>query len=223
MVKPAKNQICLLCVAVVIPCIVFTSFLGLGPYPIIFTVPILVLSASFLVRFTKKTKSDAVEEKVLQETVSESDAAPIAGNGIIVDEFQVESVDLTSETESSTDDDSGSSDQNLEMNWMVSGNHVEQNITEILSDDSTSDDDDDEEEGLIEITIPGTPGVSEEPKANIVQSINLGNFLPESIFRQQDLVELLMAEMNEANEEENLIEIDISIGSIKLPSFEIEA
>jgi hypothetical protein len=33
----------------------------------------------------------------------------------------------------------------------------------------------------------------------------------------------LLAELNEMNEEENLIEIDISMGSIKCPRFEIEA
>jgi hypothetical protein len=38
--------------------------------------------------------------------------------------------------------------------------------------------------------------------------------LPESIFRQQGLMELF-AEIAEVNEEENLIEIDLSMGSIK--------
>ena len=121
---------------------------------------------------------------------------------------------MTSEIESS--DDSGSS-ENLELNWMISGN-VEQNPE--ITDDSTSEDD---EEGLIEITIPGSDhstGLSEEPKENLKS--NLPTFLPESIFKHQDPVEVL-AEMNEVNEEENLIEIDISIGSIKCPRFEIEA
>ncbi|XWS09675.1 hypothetical protein CRYUN_Cryun39dG0009400 [Craigia yunnanensis] len=238
MVKTTEDQICspfylfkpyLLCVALLVPSIVLTSFLGLGFYPILFTIPILILSTSFLVTFTKKRNVVLVEnpaskklqvedeEKVLQpvlmETVSESDATQKADIGI-VHEFQIESLDLTSETGSS--DDSGTS-ENLVLNWMISGN-VEQNPE--ISDDSTSEDD---EEGLIEIAIPGSDhssGLNEEPKQNL-QS-NLPTFLPESIFKQQDLVDQL-AEMNEANEEENLIEIDISMGSIKCPRFEIEA
>ena len=232
MVGTTQNQICspfylfkpyLLCVAFLVPSIVLTSFLGLGFYPILFTIPILILSTSFLVTFTKKRKvvlvenpasrKLQVEEKVVQpvliETVSESGAAQEADIGI-VNEFQVELLDLTTESESS--DDSGSS-ENLELNWMISGN-VEQNPE--ISYDSPS------EEGLIEIAIPSNDSIclSEEPKENL-QS-NLPTFFPESIFKQQDRVEIL-AEMNEVNEEENLIEIDISMGSIKCPRFEIEA
>ncbi|XVE96666.1 hypothetical protein REPUB_Repub02eG0242400 [Reevesia pubescens] len=241
MVETTENQICspfyifkpyLLCVALLlVPSIVLTSFLGLGfIYPILFTVSILILSTSFLVKFTEKRKvvlvennpdfrnlkiEDEVEEKVLQpvliETVPESDSAQEADTGI-VHEFQVdESLDLTSESES-TDDDS--------LNWVISGN-VEQN-PEILSDDSTSEED---EEGLIEIAIPSNIDsigkLSEEPKENL-QS-NLPTFLPESIFKQDELVELLAEMNNEVNEEDNLIEIDISMGSIKCPRFEIEA
>lgn len=40
----------------------------------------------------------------------------------------------------------------------------------------------------------------------------LPDFLPESIFKKQGLMELL-AEINDMNEDENLIEIDISVGS----------
>ncbi|XVF77087.1 hypothetical protein PTKIN_Ptkin14bG0011900 [Pterospermum kingtungense] len=203
-------------VLLLVPSIALTGFHGLGFYHFLFIIPILVLSTSFIVRFTKITKvvcvekpasieDDQAEEKVLHDqpmlkgTDSESDAVPEPDNGI----------------ESS---DGSSSSENLELNQMVSGDHVEQN-PEIISDDSSSeDDDDDDEEGLIEIAIPG---LSEEPKAYV------GNFMPaESIFKQQaDLVELLMAEMNDQTnyEEENLIEIDISMGSIKCPSFEIEA
>ncbi|PON87961.1 hypothetical protein TorRG33x02_161630 [Trema orientale] len=43
-----------------------------------------------------------------------------------------------------------------------------------------------------------------------------------NLFKQHSLMELL-AEINEMNEEENLIEIDISMGSIKCSRFEIQA
>ncbi|XVE80533.1 hypothetical protein DITRI_Ditri14bG0147700 [Diplodiscus trichospermus] len=245
MVETTENQICssfhlfkpyLLCVVILVSSVVLTSFLGLGLYePVIFTISILILSTSFIVIFTNKRKvvlvenpgsrKLEVEEKIAEsgvmETVSEPPPPPPAAAAAqeadhdILNEFQVESLDLATESESSGDD-SGSG-ENLERNWMISGN-LEQNPE--ISYDSTSEDDD---EGLIEIAIPSndtSSTLSEEGKENL-QS-NLPTFMPESIFKQQDLVELL-AEMNEVNEEENLIEIDISMGSIKCSRFEIEA
>ncbi|KAG4161763.1 hypothetical protein ERO13_D01G076400v2 [Gossypium hirsutum] len=175
---------------------------------------------SFLVKFSKKSNGVLVENPsstklqvedevltplLMNKTVS--DAAIEADNGI-VNEFQVDdSLDLTSEREY------------VEMKWMISDNVLERN-REISDEYSTSEEDD--EEGLIEIAIPSndTTSLNEEPKPNL-QS-NLPTLLPEPIFHQQDLVELL-EEINEVNEEENLIEIDISMGSIKFPTFEIQA
>ncbi|KAL4272709.1 hypothetical protein GQ457_13G001460 [Hibiscus cannabinus] len=215
----AENQVCspfhlfrpyLLCVSILVPSIVLTgNLLGLGFYVTLFTTTVLILSTSFMVRFSQKTKVVSEDEVVQPVLVNKTvpDAAQGADNGIL-NEFQVDgSLDLTSE--------SGSSEDGDHLNWMVSGN-VEQN-PEISDEYSTSEEE--EEEGLIEIAIPSnvTTGLNEGPKQN-VQS-NLPAFLPESIFQQQDLVELLA----EINEEENLIEIDISMGSIKCPAFEIEA
>ncbi|XP_016736848.2 uncharacterized protein [Gossypium hirsutum] len=210
----------LLCVSILVPSLVLTSFLGLGFYVILFTATILIISTSFLVKFSKKSNGVLVENPsstklqvedevltplLMNKTVS--DAAIEADNGI-VNEFQVDdSLDLTSEREY------------VEMKWMISDNVLERN-REISDEYSTSEEDD--EEGLIEIAIPSndTTSLNEEPKPNL-QS-NLPTLLPEPIFHQQDLVELL-EEINEVNEEENLIEIDISMGSIKFPTFEIQA
>ncbi|KAK8623022.1 hypothetical protein V6N13_117917 [Hibiscus sabdariffa] len=170
----------LLCVSILVPSVVLSSFLGLGFSVIVFTTTILILSTSFLVKFSKKTKVVPVDD---------SDAAGGADNG---------------------SDDSGSS-ENGELKWMVSGD-VEQN-PEFSDEYSTSDE---EEEGLIEIDIPS----NEETEQNM--QFSLPSLLAESVFQQQDLVELL-AEINEVNEEENLIEIDISMGSIKCPASGIEA
>ncbi|KAB2096171.1 hypothetical protein ES319_A01G091500v1 [Gossypium barbadense] len=174
---------------------------------------------SFLVKFSKKSNGVLVENPsstklqveaevltplLMNKTVS--DASIEADNGI-VNEFQVDdSLDLTSERE------------NVEMKWMISGN--EERNREISDEYSTSEEDD--EEGLIEIAIPSNDptGLNEEPKPNLQSS--LPTLLPEPMFHQQDLVELL-EEINEVNEEENLIEIDISMGSIKFPTFEIQA
>ncbi|KAL4310519.1 hypothetical protein GQ457_01G007080 [Hibiscus cannabinus] len=171
----------LLCVSILVPSVVLSSFLGLGFSVILFTTTILILSTSFLVKFSKKTKVVPVED---------SAAAGGAENG---------------------SDDSGSS-ENGELKWMVSGD-VEQN-PEFSDDYSTSEEEEEEEEeGLIEIDIPS----NEEAEQNM--QFSLPGLLAESVFQQQDLVELLA----EINEEENLIEIDISMGSIKCPTSGIEA
>ncbi|XP_057472604.1 uncharacterized protein LOC130761140 [Actinidia eriantha] len=84
------------------------------------------------------------------------------------------------------------------------------------SDDSIS-----EEEGLIEIRFPISGGLEEEePKSNLQQKFP--EFSPEMIFRRRSPVEML-GESSEMNEEDNLIEIDISMGSIKCSRFENEA
>ncbi|MBA0670262.1 hypothetical protein Goklo_025314 [Gossypium klotzschianum] len=207
----------LLCASILVPSLVLTSFLGLGFYVILFTTTILIISTSFLVKFSKKSNGvleenpsstklqvEVLTPLLMNKTVS--DAAIEADNGI-VNEFQVDdSLDLTLEREY------------VEMKWMISGN-VERN-REISDEYSTSEEDD--EEGLIEIAIPSidTSGLNEEPKPN--PQSNLPTLLPEPSFHQQDLVELL-EEINEVNEEENLIEIDISMGFIKFPTFEIQA
>ncbi|WVY95085.1 hypothetical protein V8G54_034173 [Vigna mungo] len=92
--------------------------------------------------------------------------------------------------------------------------HQKGNQNEDISDSLASDDDyegEDEEDSLIEINLPSShfPDLNEDPKQK-VQS-KLPDFLPDSIFKQQGLMDLL-AEFNEMNEDENLIEIDISMG-----------
>ncbi|XVF70881.1 hypothetical protein PTKIN_Ptkin11bG0198000 [Pterospermum kingtungense] len=204
----------LLCVALlIVPCIVLSSFLDLGLHPILFTIPILVLSTSFLVTFTKKRKvvlvqnsvsrelqhEDEVEYKVAQPVPIETGSDP----GIV---HEVRSHDMTTQIVS-----------NPELNWMMVSGNVEQNPE--ISNDSASE----EEEGLIEIAIPSSNGSIEEGKEKLQSNLPM-TYWPDSIFKQQhELVEVL-AEMNEViNEEENLIEIDISMGSIKCSRFEIEA
>ncbi|VVA30517.1 PREDICTED: glysoja_042073 [Prunus dulcis] len=116
-------------------------------------------------------------------------------------EDQVEHPDVQSES-----DEQSVPSENFELNWMCS-NDLGPKV-EISDGCSVSDDDDD---SLIEINLPAS-----EPKEKLQSN------LPDSIFRQQGLREHL-ADINEVNEEDNLIEIDISMGSIKCPRFEIEA
>ncbi|URE13996.1 hypothetical protein MUK42_22542 [Musa troglodytarum] len=80
------------------------------------------------------------------------------------------------------------------------------------SEDSISDD-----ENLIEISLPDGHFVApEKPKALLKPLPDtrrgfLTNLLPDSVLRQHGLMELL----SDINEEDNLIEIDITKGSIK--------
>ncbi|KAE8701362.1 Nuclear transcription factor Y subunit B-3 [Hibiscus syriacus] len=80
-----------------------------------------------------------------------------------------------------------------------------------------------DEDSLIEISLPGGHYVKhkEDDQPNNYSTIQrkLPDFMPESIFQQRSLMELL-AELNDMHEEENLIEIDISMGSIKGSTFQ---
>lgn len=86
-----------------------------------------------------------------------------------------------------------------------------------------------DEDSLIEIALPSGQYVGhdkEEETAliNYVHKKRTDHFLFEDcIFKKHNMLEFL-SDINEMNnEEENLIEIDLSIGSIKYPRFEIEA
>lgn len=150
-------------------------------------------------------------EPVIQCSASQqSDGCPM------MHEYEVEPIDFPSDSESS---DEFSASGNLEFSWRCS-NNVGQNIQVSESSISEEEDEDEEEEdedgdGLIEISLPQNNSVefNEEPKKKSSQS-NLPDYLAESIFMQQGLMELF-SEINGVNEEENLIEIDPFMGSIK--------
>lgn len=236
--KTAENRICSslcfsrtlgLCIAaLVFPSLVFTFLVSFGSSPFLLTIPILVLSTIFIVTFKKKRvilddnpmqdEEDLIcDQKILYkkevdtlrpslETASQTMAAQQLENGLM-QEYQDESppdIQFSSDSESSNDSIIG---VNFDLNLM-SSNYMEKD--EAISDVSVSDADDD---SLIEISLPGSKsgGLDEEPKQK-PQYSNIHGLLPDSIFQQQDLMELLteITEMN--NEEENLIEIDLSKG-----------
>ncbi|KAF6153751.1 hypothetical protein GIB67_000984 [Kingdonia uniflora] len=85
------------------------------------------------------------------------------------------------------------------------------------SADSIPDDD-----SFIEIALPGGHYICPKEEPKVMYHRSFSEFLPESLFRQEGFMELL-AEINEMNEEENMIEIDISMGSIMCSRVEIEA
>lgn len=118
------------------------------------------------------------------------------------DQFLIASQDLYSESESMDQFSTTSSeDHSSDIEWPYS---IGQRLD--CSDDSISD-----EESLIEIAIPTGQFVSAE---NDFKCCKLSH--QESIFQKD-----FWSDMNEMNEEDNLIEIDIYMGSIKCSSFEI--
>lgn len=102
---------------------------------------------------------------------------------------------------------------------------VDHNHTPEDSDGTISD-----EDSLIEIALPSGHFVSshhhkQESNSkynNCSLQQKKRELSAETLFNQQSLLEFL-AEFNDMNEEENLIEIDIAMGSIKCSRFEIEA
>ncbi|XP_043720140.1 uncharacterized protein LOC122667757 [Telopea speciosissima] len=206
------------------------------------TFTVLILSTLLLFKVTKRksitsTGDDLAREEVVSTTIYREVSEEVTH------EKQQESMDISEEEEESREEDEvGQLQKNQNI---VTGSHGLSSESERMdhssstsegsefdwafpsevrwgpaacSDDSISDDD-----SLIEIELPeGTYfGTKEEP-ITVKSRPNLPDFLPESMFPQEDLMGIL-AEINEMNEEENLIEIDISMGSIKCSRLEIEA
>ncbi|KAA8524870.1 hypothetical protein F0562_011293 [Nyssa sinensis] len=206
---------------------------GYGCFSVLLTALVLILS-SISLTFSKQKQvlvensvkdealsshqeclADQVEEFVSEpeperETITEKKVNhQEAGVDQIHDYLVRSSPDSFSESESidhsSTSDDS-------EVDWPYSGIVVQ---SPDFSDGSISD-----EESLIEITLPGGHYVGpkeDKPKSNLQKKFP--DLSVESLFGQRSLMELFA----EINEEENLIEIDLSMGSIKCSRFEIEA
>ncbi|KAJ6301809.1 hypothetical protein OIU77_016012 [Salix suchowensis] len=225
----------LLCVSVFVASLVSTCFLLLGISTYVITVSVLFLSTIFIVTFSKKKvavvsssaeaetptcrpdqsmlEKEAVEEQNPEvEPLIHFDASQ-QSDVCDMHEYQVEPADFPSDSDSSDDFSAG---ENFELSWRCSEN-VGQSIA--VSESSISEDDVDEDgDGLIEISLPQNSSVDFDEESKKKSA----SYSPESILRQQGLMELF-AEITEANEEENLIEIDLSMGSIKCSKFEIEA
>jgi hypothetical protein len=218
------------------PVLILAGFLGYGLLSIFLTSTALILS-SLILTFSKQ-KQTQVQKSVTDEIVMPDQAStspyiedviskPLVlekefiteeeeeeeGRGQ-VDEYLVRSSQvITSESDclgrSSTSEDS-------EVEWLFQDKMFQ---SRECSDGSISD-----EDSLIEISLPGGHYICDHEEDEVIYNLQnkLPDFAPGSFFKQHGLMELL-AELNEMNEEENLIEIDISMGSIKCPRFEIEA
>lgn len=208
------------CSIVILMALLFAAgFPGLGPLSVALTSMVLLLS-TFLFTFYKLNSSEGMQNKVALEpkyessTLCKEDNADEEEegedcNGEVDDSMAIRSPDSLFESEcintSTTSEDS-------EVDWPL-------DRTPDCSDGSISD-----EESLIEIAIPSghyIVGCKEEPKHHKLYK-KMPHFSPDSVFHGNSLIDLL-GEIDEMNEEDNLIEIDISAGSVKCSRFGIKA
>ena len=125
--------------------------------------------------------------------------------------------DLLSESECA--DDNFTTTEESEVEWPYFDHRFNKTRNPHRSDDGSISD----EESLIEIALPTGHYVSRKFD-DVDEDEDDISFRYQKLtdFQRKNLVEVL-AEINDINEEENLIEIDISMGSIKYSRFEIEA
>ncbi|CAL0335088.1 unnamed protein product [Lupinus luteus] len=201
------------------------------PFPSLLTLCITLLSTMFLVTLTKKKGSQEqnlvhvkLQKKELQNSIEDAKSCyPFpsdteSSSFLIMDkklELNVQDHEQQADSQSdySLPSDSESSTGSIMCGSFEIDHNGNQNVS--ISDNlaSKNDDyDDEEEDSLIEIELPRSLfyDLPEEPKQT--SESKLPDFLPGSIFKEQGLMELL-DEINEMNEDENLIEIDISLGS----------
>ncbi|KAJ4730228.1 Eukaryotic translation initiation factor 3 subunit C like [Melia azedarach] len=195
--------------ALVLSLIFISIFLGFGFFSILFTSLVLIVS-SLLFTITKQ-KPVTEEINNLNSDIHQNNESVKPQKEAEVEhkihDYSIKSPDLLSESESLNQ---LSSSEESEIEWPY------REIAD-CSDGSISD----EESDLIEISLPSGHYVPAS-KFNLQQNKVVADFSTHSVLKQHSLMELL-AEINEMNEEENLIEIDISMGSIKCSRFEIEA
>ncbi|CAK7349132.1 unnamed protein product [Dovyalis caffra] len=228
---------------VLAPVLILAGFLGYGLLPIFLTSTVLILS-SLILNFSKE-KQTKVQKSVTHEIVTPDQAStsPYIEDFISKPVLVLEKESITEEKVEEEEEEEGeegrgqieehlavsspvilsesdclgrSSSEDSEVDWLFQDKMFQ---SRDCSDGSISD-----EDSLIEIALPGGHYICDhkEDAVNYKLHKKLPDFAAGSFFKQHDLIELL-AELNEMNEEENLIEIDISMGSIKCPRFEIEA
>lgn len=210
-------------IVVLAPLVVLVGLiLGFGFFSIFLTSIALILSTLL---FTCSKQEPILLEKLVEEKVvlkSENESASTQKKEVqeannedpkYLVAPQSSSPDLVAE--SACLDDLSTSEDSEVLHWPF-GDHVDQSPD--CSDGSISD-----EESLIEISLPGGYYVGNDKEEESIFNLQqkMSGLSQKAIFQQHTLFELL-AEINDY-EEENLIEIDISMGSIKCSRFEIEA
>ncbi|KAK4275327.1 hypothetical protein QN277_018429 [Acacia crassicarpa] len=201
---------------------------------LILTIPIVLLSTLFLLVTLRKKKGSKPEEdgSLVQEMKMQKEELQTE-IALIDNEQEAESQSDSSFPSDSETTSCSAMDEKFELNASkitttslpsdaetesINGEteslELDQNSTRVLgiyeSSDSENEEEDDDDD-LIEINLPSSNfcGLGKELGQRLESK--LPDFLPEAMFKQEGLMELL-AEINEMNEDENLIEIDISMG-----------
>lgn len=215
-------------ISVLITWLILSHLLEFGLASILFTSMALLLSSVLFALSRRKPvfMAEPLEEEIFR---SDQETLPIKEDGALLSQpriesmpqmreaqgqakmFQPEGCTVRSSLDSSSESEcinNFSTSEDSEVEWPFK---EDMDHSPDCSDGSITD-----EESLIEISIPSGHYVGqkeEEPKFSLKQKFT--DFTPDSIFQQNCLADLL-AEINEMNEEDdNLIEIDISMGSIK--------
>lgn len=202
---------------VIVASLVFVGFTSSGFLPLPAKIPLLALSAVFFVTsFLKKKKKKAVDESAARQKipalhhigmvdknfqqktqqVAESDGERSASQMV---KFRKGSPDCPTGGESS---DALMESETFELNFISSDIG---SCSRLVCSSEDDDDVDDDDGSLIEISLP--------------RNVCLDNFSPKSTVEKQRLTEILTDD--ESNEEDNLIELDISMGSIRCSKVEI--
>ncbi|WOH03112.1 hypothetical protein DCAR_0522505 [Daucus carota subsp. sativus] len=172
---------------------------------------LLILSASTIFTLSKKSRIVGSDQEDSQsEEVEAEDVVKIASamcNESVQEEQECQEEEIeVHEIFSSSDNVDDQFSTSAEDSDLDLDSPYDYSRSQELTDGSISD-----EESLIEIALPSGQYVSSP-------EFKLPPLSAEAMFKQHGLMELL-AEFNE----ENLIEIDISMGSIMCPRFEIKA
>ncbi|OWM62819.1 uncharacterized protein LOC116213196 [Punica granatum] len=205
------NRLCSIAVLAVL--LIGAGFLGSLGAKLLISVAltsVVLLSTSLLFMSSKQNSSGQTKYVEPLEPKYEQCSAPMKEDRVAEEQEDCNGQfddSLASESEcinpSSTSEDS-------EVDWPL-------DRTPECSDGSISD-----EESLIEIAIPSghyIVGRKEDPEHHKFYKKKMPDFFPDSVFQGNSLIDLL----GEMNEEDNLIEIDISAGSIKCSRFGIKA
>ncbi|MED6106290.1 hypothetical protein PIB30_003701 [Stylosanthes scabra] len=206
--------------------LLFSSYvlllLAFGYFSILYTSLVLLFSSTvfYTLLLSRHKAVVVVEEKKLlctpppaqQETIALLLPAPLTVEAKEAQEQDANRMDVVHAAakpdliSSECDDEMSTCEDSEEVDWSV-------RFGECCSDGSISD-----EDSLIEIALPSGHYLGQQKRRRELSSA------AEALFsHHQSLMELLSELNNDMSEEENLIEIDISMGSIKYSRFEIKA
>jgi hypothetical protein len=222
------------------PVLILAGFLGYGLLSIFLTSTALILS-SLILTFSKH-KQTQVQKSVTDEIVMPDQASTSPYIEDVISKPLVLEKEFITEEEEEEEEEGGGGGRGQVDEYLVRSSQVITSESDCLGRSSTSEDSEVEwlfqdkmfqsrecsdgsisdEDSLIEISLPGGHYICDHEEDEVIYNLQnkLPDFAPGSFFKQHGLMELL-AELNEMNEEENLIEIDISMGSIKCPRFEL--